>query len=204
MAITITNIEEYIAAGDIYVDAVVPAPLASVGDTLSPDGVPSGGVHVGATSGESVFRYEASIETVDIEQSTFPVAPFVTSESATLEFTVAEATAENIKRAIGQTFLRNVASGKLMSFGGLTAVTGTSVCIVAPKTDLPEMKRILAKYITAWNFVDKHGKPLPKPSAKSIGKLTPLLLIWCCVALVRACMEDVPFPKTLREGRSRS
>jgi len=137
MAITITNIEEYIAAGDIYVDAVVPAPLASVGDTLSPDGVPSGGVHVGATSGESVFRYEASIETVDIEQSTFPVAPFVTSESATLEFTVAEATAENIKRAIGQTFLRNVASGKLMSFGGLTAVTGTSVCIVAPKKKSP-------------------------------------------------------------------
>jgi len=85
-----------------------------------------------------------------------------------------------------------------------TDVTVDEIDALDKATDLPEMKRILAKYITAWNFVDKHGKPLPKPSAKSIGKLTPLLLIWCCVALVRACMEDVPFPKTLREGRSRS
>jgi len=137
VAISITNIEQYIAPGRIYVDAVVPAPLASVGETLSADGVPSGGIDVGATTGEAVFRYSATIETVDIEQSTFGVAPHVTAEEATLEFTVAEPVAENIKRAIGQTFLRDVAGGKVLSFGGLTAVTGTSVCVVAEKKKTP-------------------------------------------------------------------
>jgi len=138
MGISITNIEQYIAAGRVYVGAVVPAPLASVGDTLSSDGVPSGGTDVGATSGETVFRYSATVETVDIEQSTFGVAPHVTAEEATLEFTVAEPTAENIKRAIGQGFLRDAAGGgKVISMGGLTAITGTSICVVAPLKKTP-------------------------------------------------------------------
>jgi len=137
MAISITNIEQYIAPGRVYVDAVVPAPLASVGETLSADGVPSGGIDVGATTGEAVFRYSATIETVDIEQSTVGVAPHVTAEEATLEFSVAEAVAQNIKRAIGQTFLRDVTGGKVLSFGGLTSVTGTSVCVVAEKQKAP-------------------------------------------------------------------
>jgi len=137
MAISVVNIEEYIAPGRVFVDAVVPAPLASVGDTISADGVPSGGVDVGATSGEAFFRYSATVEGVDIEQATSPVAPHVVAEEATLEFTVAEATAENLKRAIGQGFLRSATSGKVISFGGLTSVTGTSVCIVAERKKTP-------------------------------------------------------------------
>jgi len=137
MAISIVNIEEHIAPGRVFVDAIVPAPLASVGDTLSPDGVPSGGIDVGATSGEAFFRYSATVEGVDIEQATTPVAPHVVAEEATIEFTVAEATAENIKRAMGQAFLRSAASGKVISFGGLTSVTGTSVCIVSERKKSP-------------------------------------------------------------------
>ena len=143
MSLSIQNIEQYIAPGRIYVGAQVPAPLHSLGEPahLSSSGVPSGGVDVGATQGEAIYRYSATVETVDIEQSTFGVAPHVTAEEATLEFTVAEATAENIKRAIGQTFLRDFThgskTGKVMSIGGLTAVTGTSICIIAEKKKDP-------------------------------------------------------------------
>ncbi len=144
MSVTINNICAYISPGNVYVGAQVPAPLHSLGEEahLSADGVPSGGTHVGATTGEAVYRYSATVETVDIEQSTFGVCPHVTAEEATLEFTVAEATAENIKRAIGQGFLRDFTgpdslTGKVISVGGLTDVTGTSICVISEKKNDP-------------------------------------------------------------------
>ena len=140
MAVVLSNICTYISRGDVYVGAYIPAALGSLGESahLSSAGVPSGGNHVGATSGEAIYRYTATVETVDIEQSTFGVCAHVTAEEATLEFTVAEATALNIKRAMSQGFLRNFTgpgalTGKVISVGGLTDVTGESICVISEK-----------------------------------------------------------------------
>ena len=151
MAISISNIEEYISPGRIYVGAQVPTALHSLGETayLSSAGVPTGGEDIGATSGEAVYRYSATVETVDIEQAPFGVAPHVTAEEASLEFTVAEATAANIKRAMGQGFLRDITgpTGKVISVGGLTAVTGESVCVISEKKKTP------GKYVGAMLYL---------------------------------------------------
>ena len=154
MAVTVDNICQYIKEGRVYVGAQIPAALHSLGEAYhlgangergsltAVAGEPTGGTDVGATSGETTFRYTATVETVDIEQSAYPVCPHVTEEACSLEFTVAEATAANIARAIGQGFLRDFTgpsalTGKVISVGGLTSVTGQSVCVIAEKANQP-------------------------------------------------------------------
>ena len=154
MSVTISNVCQYISHGNVYVGAQIPPDLNSLGQAYflgangergsltCVAGVPSGGTDVGATSGETTYRYNATVEDVDIEQSTTGVCAHVTEEEATLEFTVAEATAQNIKRAMSQGFLRDFTgpgalTGKVISVGGLTAVTGESICVISEKKEDP-------------------------------------------------------------------
>jgi len=69
--------------------------------------------------------------------------------------------------------------------------------------DFASIKDILAEHILDWNFVDKKGRELPKPknNPKAIGRLTPLLLVWCAATLVTATVEELPFPELGKGGR---
>lgn len=137
MAINTVNIQKYMNYARVYVGCSLPPPGTSflAYDSL---GVPSGGTDVGATQGEAKFTYKATIEGVDIEQSTNPVAPHITTEEATITFTVAEATAANIYAAIGAGGVYGTtATGPTIRFGGITASSGTCVALVGEQATSP-------------------------------------------------------------------
>lgn len=129
MAVTVANIEKYIAEGRVYIGATLPT--TGNAPTLTA-GVPASGTDVGATQGEAKFTYKAAVEIVEIEQAFTGVAPHITAEEATIELTVAEATAAQIKNAMGQTFVRTVGTASVVSVGGQIPISGASICIVSP------------------------------------------------------------------------
>jgi len=81
-------------------------------------------------------------------------------------------------------------------------ITVDEIEVLETPTDFKRVKQILAKYTSDWNFVDKRGKPLPKPknNAKAFGKLTATLLFWCVANLIKASVEGLPFRKAKEIG----
>jgi len=138
MAVTEANLLRKIKGGNVYTSCTVPDAYGA--PTLTA-GVPAGGTDIGATIGETTFTYNATIETVEIEQSTSQIAPHVTQEEASLAFTIAESTAANLKLALSQTHIAEVVSGtntySVMHLGGNIDVTGNCVAVVAEKANVP-------------------------------------------------------------------
>lgn len=138
MAVTEANLLRKIKGGNIYTGCTLPTAYGA--PTLTA-GVPAGGTDIGATMGEATFTYNATIETVEIEQTTSRVAPHVTEEEIGLSFTIGETTAANLRIALSQTFVASVVSGdntySVMHLGGFIDVTGSCVAVVAEKSNVP-------------------------------------------------------------------
>jgi len=137
MPISVSSIEKYINFARVYVGCAVPPPGKSM-FTYATNGVPSGGIDVGATQGESKFTYKPTIEGVDVEQAPVEVAPHITKEECTIEFTCLEATAARIKDALGSGAVSGTdGTSTVIRFGGITAVTGQAVALVAEQATNP-------------------------------------------------------------------
>ena len=138
MAVTEANLLRKIKGGNVYTNCTVPT---AYGVPTLTAGVPAGGTDVGATIGETTFTYNATIETVEIEQSTSRIAPHVTEEAASLAFTIAETSVVNLQLALSQTHTASVVSGSntysVFHLGGNIDVTGNCVAVVAEKANVP-------------------------------------------------------------------
>ena len=138
MAVTEANLLRKIKGGNVYTGCTVPT---AYGVPTLTAGVPAAGTDIGATIGETIYNYNAAIETVEIEQSTSRIAPHVVEESASLSFTIAETTADNLKLALSQTHTATVVSGantySVFHLGGNIDVTGNCVAVVAEKANEP-------------------------------------------------------------------
>lgn len=132
MSVDTNNIQRYMFPGNLYVGVTKPADTANMTHTL---GVPTGGTHVGATTGEAVFEYRPTIATVDIEQAFGGVAPHMTAETATIRATISEPTLSNVRLAMQQgTYAAGGGYQKLM-MGGLTTVSVQAVCLIGKEAD---------------------------------------------------------------------
>lgn len=134
MAVSELNLLRKIKGANVYVGCTVPA---AYGVPTFTAGVPAGGTDLGATMGESVYEYNANIETVEIEQSTSRIAPHVVEETIQLTFTMAETPANNLVTALSQTFEATVGNYSVMHLGGNIDVTGRCVAVVAEKSNQP-------------------------------------------------------------------
>jgi len=134
MAVSETAILRKIKGANIFVDCTVP-------DSYTPPtlaaGVPAGGTDVGATIGESIFNYNATIELVDVEQSAAKIAPHVTEEAISMTFSMAEVDVDNLVFHLGQTFSYVEGDFSVMPLGGYIDVTGHCVACVAEKANDP-------------------------------------------------------------------
>jgi hypothetical protein len=134
MAVTVGNITKYIGAGNIYTGCTRPADAAPLVHTA---GVPAGGTDVGATQGAATLVMHSNIALVDIEQVYGGVAPHMTTEDASLQFTALEATYANLQLALQQGTGSTSGGVNLIKFGGKTAVTTTCVAVSSARTDVP-------------------------------------------------------------------
>jgi hypothetical protein len=137
MAVTEANLLRKIKGGNVYTGCTLPT---AYGVPTLTAGVPAGGTDIGATIGETVFTYNASIETVEIEQTTSRVAPHVTNEEVQMTFTIGETTADNLKVALSQTHVATVVNSgtySVLHLGGHIDVTGNCVAVVAEKSNQP-------------------------------------------------------------------
>lgn len=138
MAVNENNLLQKIKGAHVYTGCTLPP---SYGGPTLVGGEPAGGTDIGATIGESVYQFNATIETVDIEQTTAQVAPHVTAEAVQMTFTIAEVTADNLKIALSQTHKSEVIVGSdtydVMHLGGHVDVTGNCVALVAEKANQP-------------------------------------------------------------------
>ena len=134
MAVTEANLLRKIKGANIYVGCTAP------NDFLAPTltaGVPAGGTDIGATMGPATFTYNATIEPVEIEQTTARVAPHVTAEEIGMSFVIGETTAANLKEALSQTFPHTDGNFTVLTLGGYVDVTGQCVMCVAEKANQP-------------------------------------------------------------------
>jgi uncharacterized protein involved in outer membrane biogenesis len=103
------------------------------------------GTDVGCTTGGVTVTY--SIETSDIfcDQATPPVSTSITGETATVEFSMLESTAENLKLALsGQASSYDAASGYYVGVGGVTTITFEPLQLVITDND--------TSLLTTWTF----------------------------------------------------
>lgn len=134
MAVTEANLLRKIKGANVFVGCTEPNAWSA--PTLTA-GAPAGGTDVGATMGETIFTYNASIEPVEIEQTTALVAPHVVSEAVQMTFTMAETTATNLKEALSQTFAFTDGNFTVLPLGGFVDVTGQCVICIAEKANVP-------------------------------------------------------------------
>lgn len=138
MAVTEANLLRKIKGGNIYTGCAVPTSYSA--PTLTA-GIPADGTDLGATTGPANFVYNASIEAVEIEQTTSRIAPHVVNEEIGLSFTIAETTATNLQVALSQTHEATVTTGgdtfTVLHLGGHVDVTGNCVAVVAEKANVP-------------------------------------------------------------------
>jgi hypothetical protein len=127
MPINAATIEAGIGFADVYVDCTAPASFVSMTHTA---GLPTGGRHVGATEGESTFRYAATLEGIQVEQLTGPVAPRVMSEEASIVCTLLEHSYDNLLVMLGQGTGSTGGGVNLIQLGGKFAVPSRCVVLI--------------------------------------------------------------------------
>jgi hypothetical protein len=95
----------------------------------------SGGTDVGCTTGGSRVSY--SFETNDIfcDQTLAAVETAITSESATVEFSMLESDATNLQIAIQQYVSKSTASANKIGVGGITSITFVPVMLEVDDND---------------------------------------------------------------------
>jgi hypothetical protein len=103
------------------------------------------GTDVGCTTGGVTVTY--TIETSDIfcDQATPPVSVSITGETATVEFSMLESTAENLKLVLsGQASSKDAASGYYVGVGGVSTISFEPLQLVITDND--------TAYLTTWSF----------------------------------------------------
>ena len=103
------------------------------------------GTDVGCTTGGVTVTY--TIETSDIfcDQVTPPVDVAITGETATVEFSMLESTAENLKLVLsGQASSKDAASGYYVGVGGVSTISFEPLQLVITDND--------TAYLTTWTF----------------------------------------------------
>jgi hypothetical protein len=153
MAVSTTNVRRYTTAGNVYFGVTKPADRVLMTHTA---GVPTGGTDVGATIGAATFEYRPTINTTDIEQAYGGIAPYVGSESATLRFTCAEATYQNIQRALQQASYASDADQDVLKVGGNPDVVATCVAIISRHADQARYS-----WACAYSVVSMEGGSIP-------------------------------------------
>lgn len=103
------------------------------------------GTDVGCTTGGVTVTY--SIETSDIfcDQATPPVSTSITGETATVEFSMLESTAQNLKLVLsGQASSVDAVSGYYVGVGGVKTITFEPLQLIITDND--------TSYLTTWTF----------------------------------------------------
>lgn len=115
MTANLTNINRYAGGAHLYVFADQPADGALMTHVA---GVPTGyGTReLGATTGPATFTYKPTVALSDVEQFFGQVAPRLTTETATLACTMAEAAVANLELAMQQAQVPNILSAYNSSF----------------------------------------------------------------------------------------
>jgi hypothetical protein len=131
-AINQTTITRNIGPASIYVDCTAPASFLPMTHTT---GVPTGGRDVGATTGQSTFKYQATIEGIAAEQVGGMLAPHMTSEDASITCTILEVTYQNLLVALGQGVGTTTGGVNRIGLGGTFNVPTRCVCLVAKASD---------------------------------------------------------------------
>lgn len=152
MTASITQVARYTTAGNVFVGCTTPADQVIMDHVA---GVPTGGVDVGSTIGESTVEYRPTIATVDIEQAFGGVAPRLTAEACTLKFTAGESTNANIKTAMQQATSTSDGGHNYLTAGGKTGVTGQTVAIISKQADTPQYN-----WVCVYNVVSMDGVSL--------------------------------------------
>jgi len=118
-----------IPLSNFYVDVPVPATGTKV--TLT-NGVPTGGVHIGATIGEGVWEYTRDTIELDLEQySSIPDGGIIfNNESLTMTVPIAEMTKDKLARTVTGDIV-SVDGGHLVTLGGKTEPEAFSILLVA-------------------------------------------------------------------------
>lgn len=140
MAVTATNIN--VAGALVRVGGTV---IADAGNASWFDVSPQG-TDVGCTQGGVTVTY--SLETSDIfcDQVTSPVSVAITGETATVEFSMLESTAENMKLVLGN-FATSEDEGGVaywLAVGGITTITYLPLELQVADND--------TGYLTTWTF----------------------------------------------------
>jgi hypothetical protein len=159
MAVNTINIQKYMGPGKVYLNCYIP-PVGTNFFQYATNGVPSGGVDIGATQGESTFNYQLTVESLQTESSGLPLMPYGTDESASITFACAEPVAERMRTAILAGTLRTPqwngnSSGASVTFGGGGTIYASGQCLtlVAERGDCP------GKYVGVmlYNAIDIAG-----------------------------------------------
>lgn len=134
MAISEANLKKFVGFGRVYIGATAPGDFGSPTITA---GVPTGGEDMGATIGAADFKYNASIDTFKIEQSTLGIVPITQNEEMTCTVRLAETDYTNLRYAFSQTFDRTVGTRHVLHLGGQIDVTGRNLSVVAEMPSNP-------------------------------------------------------------------
>ena len=103
------------------------------------------GTDVGCTTGGVTVTY--TLETSDIfcDQATPPVSVAITGETATVEFSMLESTAENLKLVLsGQASSTDAVSGYYVGIGGVQTISFEPLQLIITDND--------TAYLTTWTF----------------------------------------------------
>lgn len=131
----IDNLNQLKGEAAIYINCTKPADGADV--ALSTVGVPAGGTWIGVTQNAAKWTYKPTVTGMKIEQTNLEVAPRITDEMLTVDFTAAEAVYTNLNVAIvGGTLATTAGSGTTPSkhtiaMGGLSSLTPITVVLVS-------------------------------------------------------------------------
>lgn len=145
--------EIHVGPANIYMDVTAPATAPSAGAEPTwmshLNGVPSSGVHVGATLGESVFTWTSEKTDILAEQVMGILDKFISNQMATLTFTAEERNYQLMKHTFDN--IMSVNDGVRMGFTGggggtILPILYTTIFLSSGRRDIAGAFEILVAY----------------------------------------------------------
>lgn len=143
----------HVGPGNIFMDVTAPATAAAVNTepTWMPhlNGVPSSGVHVGATLGEATFEWTSEKTDILAEQVMGILDKFISNQMATLNFVAEERNYRLMKHTFDNIFsVNNAARMGFTGGGGGTIISPlyTTIMLTSGRRDVAGAYEVLVAY----------------------------------------------------------
>ncbi len=143
----------HVGPARIFIDVTAPATAPSAGTepTWLPhlNGIPSTGVEVGATLGESVFTWTSEKTELQAEQVMGVLDMFISNQGATLTFTAEERTYQLLKHTFDNIFSVNNAQRMGFTGGGggtILPILYTTIALTSGRRDIAGAYEVLVMY----------------------------------------------------------